>query len=497
MLMFSLLNPTGEWFLRIGDRGIIKWYAICILLGIFVAYFISVKEAKKQGVSGSLITDGILIIVPIAIIGARLYYVLFDADKSRYTSIVDIIAVWDGGLAIIGAVIATAIAAIIYCRVRKMNTLATFDLIAPGLLVGQILGRWGNWFNGEAHGGVIQSEGLVNFFNKIMPWVMRKMNSAYCNNSSNRVGSVDFELTDTYYHPTFLYESLWNLLGLIIILVVRRKSKKVQVGDFIFFYLFWYGLGRSTLIEPYRTDQLMPVFGVPVNILLPAIMAVIGLIVLILKHTVKKLKQEPYCALIERAKTNRIETVYCRLEGSVVNMNSLVKNAYYDTFFKLDCKKLNDIELNQKMKEGYLKALNGDVKKIAYFNDYLINNRSQIQSFGPSCKAFFKSLFVSNYQVAIYSEYDTKIIACILEQLGLDKYISVYLENVKNASNILDTFAYNNCLVISSRKSELRALNKNNVYTCLTDQNSKNIEDIQNIDYVAKNYDMIGRFIVL
>lgn len=485
MVAFSFFDFSSKYFLQIGDFGI-RWYAICILTGIIVGYILGVKEAKKLGIASSYLTDGLLIIVPISIIGARLYYVLFDADKANYQSFRDVIAIWDGGIAIIGAVIAIVISAIIYCKVRKLNILAIFDLIAPSLLVGQILGRWGNWFNGEAHGGIIQSEGLANFYNNIMPWVMKKMDTGFNLGVENNI----------YYHPTFLYEGLWNLLGLILIVVLRRKFKKIKVGDFIFFYMFWYGLGRSTLIEPIRTDQLMPIFGVPVNILIPALMSALGLIGLILKHTIKRFDTGYYDELVVNAKKNKINTVYSRLEGVLVNPNILLKNAYYETIKKFDHKEVSEAELAKYLKKNYKEVLSGS-DKIKFFNEFLIANVNQLEK-TYSAKAFYKKLFSKDIQVAIYSNFDLEVMKTFIEYLGLNRYISVFIPNIYNIDDVVKTYPnHNKILLISSKKAELEQVNKNDLFTCLTDSNSKGFEKPEYVDIIAKNYESIVNFMIL
>lgn len=239
----------------------IAWYAIFILSGIGMAAIMAFKEARRLDIDSNHLSDGILIAVPLSIIGARLYYVIFDPIKGNYKTIGDIFNIAGGGLAIHGAVIITLIFVIIYTRVRKMNIWALLDMLAPGFLIGQVVGRWGNFFNQEAHGGLMSTK-AYNFLKYVLPkFIMENMYLTEAGETG-------------YFHPTFLYEGLWNLAGLIIILIVRRK-KLLKLGDLIGYYLIWYGLGRGLLIEPFRTDPLY-IGGLRVNVLFSLTLFVLG-----------------------------------------------------------------------------------------------------------------------------------------------------------------------------------------------------------------------------
>ena len=274
-------NSTAIGF---GDSFGIQWYAVFILTGIILATFMALTEIKRFGWVSDDIIDGVLIIAPLAILGARLYYVLFD-PYGRPDSFMDVIAIWEGGLAIHGAIIVAAIGVIIYSRYKKLNPFALADLLAVGLLIGQISGRWGNFMNAEAHGAATNSSFLMG----ILPnFITHQMH--FSSHMTN--------LVDSIYLPTFLFESLWNFIGLTLLLVLRR-TKLLKIGDLLGIYLIWYGFGRGVLIEPFRTDQLKPILGVPVNILLSLILFVGGGIVyLILKRVFRKDEKYYYEILI-------------------------------------------------------------------------------------------------------------------------------------------------------------------------------------------------------
>lgn len=213
----------------------VAWYAVFILTGAVFAVILAYREAFFLNINRDHLIDMALIGVVIGIIGARLYYVIFQSVGGFK----EIFNLRSGGLAIHGAVIAGIIFVIFYTRIRKMNLFKVLDILAVGFLVGQIIGRWGNFMNQEAHGGEI-SLNAQKYLSVILPGFI------YNNMFINGV----------YYHPTFLYESLWNLAGLILLLILRRK-RIFKIGDMIGLYLIWYGVGRGLLIEPFRTDPLL------------------------------------------------------------------------------------------------------------------------------------------------------------------------------------------------------------------------------------------------
>ncbi len=191
----------------------VYWYALIILTGFLLGLLFVYKTCKKRGVEQDNIWDIALFGLVFGIIGARIYYVLFALDE--FNSIGEVFEIWNGGLAIYGGIIGAAISAFIYCRIKKLSAPKVFDVCAPGLLIGQAVGRFGNFVNAEVYGG--ETAGLFGM-------------------SINSAAPV---------HPLFLYESLWNILGLIILLLFRDKKKKD--GQVFCFYIFWYSLGRLFL----------------------------------------------------------------------------------------------------------------------------------------------------------------------------------------------------------------------------------------------------------
>lgn len=211
----------------------VRWYGILIATGIILAFLLVQREMVKQKMHPDFLTDMLIWAVPISIISARIYYVIFSWDFYKDHP-GDIIKIWEGGIAIHGALIGAIITAAIFTRKRGVSFWKVADITAPGLLIGQIIGRWGNFMNQEAHGGPVSQSFLEN--NIIPDWIMNQMT-----------------IEGVTYHPTFLYESVWNLVGLAIILLLRRVNLKR--GEIFFFYIIWYSVGRF-FIEGMRTDSL-------------------------------------------------------------------------------------------------------------------------------------------------------------------------------------------------------------------------------------------------
>lgn len=221
-------------FISIGPINI-YWYSVLIVVSIIIGMYFSLKEAKKNSLTKDFLYDLIFYLIPVSIIGARFYYVLFNFSSFK-DDILGIFKIWEGGLAIYGSVIAAIIFIIYYCKKKNKSTLLTLDTLAPYLILGQAIGRWGNFINKEAHGPLTTYEHLKNM--NLPNFIIEGMN-----------------INGFYYVPTFLYESLWNILGFIILLIIRKKNKYQTKGLLVFIYFIWYGIGRF-FIEGLRTDSL-------------------------------------------------------------------------------------------------------------------------------------------------------------------------------------------------------------------------------------------------
>ena len=242
----------------------IRWYALCIVTGLILAVYLTMKEAPRKKIIPDDILDFILIAFPLAILGARLYYVVFRFDYYSQ-NLGEIFAIWNGGLAIYGGLITGALVLYFFSQRRLINPVDFLDIAAPSVLIAQSIGRWGNFFNQEAYGAVVKN---LNY----LPSFIR--NNMY--------------IDGAYRQPTFLYESLWNLLGFVLLLILRRRSKFFRQGELAAFYLIWYGFGRM-IIEGMRTDSLM-FLGVRVSQWLSAALILLGIGIMIYQRK----KQAPY-----------------------------------------------------------------------------------------------------------------------------------------------------------------------------------------------------------
>lgn len=211
----------------------IRWYGVIITLGIVAAFLYTAFRCKQEGISFDDLLDITIFTVIFGIIGARAYYVLTSLDE--YDSFLEVIAIWKGGIAIYGALIAGAITIFIVCRHKKISFLKMFDATVLGVMLAQSLGRWGNFFNGEAYGREIL-EGSPLYFIRM-----------------GLLPNIESYTQMHYFHPTFLYESLWNLVGFLLIHFLYKKKK--FDGQIFFMYITWYGFGRM-FIEGLRTDSL-------------------------------------------------------------------------------------------------------------------------------------------------------------------------------------------------------------------------------------------------
>ncbi len=257
-LIFEYLD--GQFFI---------WYkySLMILIGMVLAALFGIREGNKLGLKTDTIIDGILIIVPLSIIGTRLWYVIFEWEYYAW-DFIKIISISDGGLAIHGGFITAFISVYFFAKYKKINLLSAFDIVAPGFLVAQSSGRWGNFFNQEAHGGMIggvddnnipllsldQQREFLSETLHLPDFITNNMLMAEGEGYLVDQAAESSQVLAAYYHPTFLYESIWNITGFIIMLIIRR-TKWLRNGDLLAFYLIWYSVGRF-FIEGMRTDSL-------------------------------------------------------------------------------------------------------------------------------------------------------------------------------------------------------------------------------------------------
>ncbi len=235
----------------------VRWYSVLILTGIIIGIVLASREAKKFNLPKDFIFDLSFYLILFGIMGARLYYCLFNFSFYK-NNLLDILKIWNGGLAIHGGIIAGLITLIIYCKAKKVNPVKLCDIVVPSLIIAQAIGRWGNFFNSEAHGPATTLTTLQNLH--LPHFIIEGMH-----------------INGVYYHTTFLYESLWCLIGFIILLLIRKFYKSLKKGQLTCFYMMWYSLGRL-FIESLRTDSLM-LGQIKVAQLVSLIMLLTGLII--------------------------------------------------------------------------------------------------------------------------------------------------------------------------------------------------------------------------
>ena len=211
----------------------VYWYGIIIFMAMLLAYFVANREMVKKGFDKDLLMDMMFYIIIFSLIGARLYFVLFNIGYYAQNPL-EILAVWEGGMAIHGGLIGGVLAGLYFTKKHKYSFFQFADILIPSVLLGQAIGRWGNFINQEAHGGPVSRSFLENLH--IPEFIINQMN-----------------IDGTYYHPTFLYESIWNIIGVVILILLRPKLK---IGQTLFLYMIYYSIGRF-FIEGMRTDSLM------------------------------------------------------------------------------------------------------------------------------------------------------------------------------------------------------------------------------------------------
>lgn len=266
--MYSFLASIDPIAFSLGPI-YVRWYGVIIAAGIVIAFLVGQREMVKRGLHPDFLTDLLLWAVPLAIVGARIYYVIFEWENYKDNP-AEIIAIWNGGIAIHGALIASVIVAYIFTKRRNTSFLKVADILAPSILIGQAVGRWGNFINQEAHGGEVSRSFLENLF--IPDWIINQM-----------------YIDGAYYHPTFLYESLWSLAGIIILLLLRRAN--LVRGEIFFFYVIWYSFGRF-FIEGMRTDSLYVIGELRAAQLVSVVSIIIAVAFIIYRRV--KIKNPPH-----------------------------------------------------------------------------------------------------------------------------------------------------------------------------------------------------------
>ncbi|KRM69479.1 prolipoprotein diacylglyceryl transferase [Apilactobacillus ozensis] len=255
-MAYLALNPIA---VRIGSIEV-HWYGIFIASAVMLAVYLSIVEGKKHGIKSDNIYDMILLALPTAVICARIYYVAFQWNYYQY-HLDEIIRIWDGGIAIYGALIGAAIVVYLYCRNKFIPVWLMLDVIAPTVILGQAIGRWGNFMNQEAFGQITS----LSFLNHLhLPhFIIQQM-----------------FIQGAYRQPTFLYESIWDLLGFVLLMNIRHMPNFLKRGETTLLYIIWYAFGRF-FVEGMRTDSLVVFYDIRISQILSFVLffAAIGLLI--------------------------------------------------------------------------------------------------------------------------------------------------------------------------------------------------------------------------
>lgn len=253
-----------EFGFQIGPVSI-QWYAVIILTGAVLALYLATREAEKFGIQKEEMMDLFFLFMLAGIVGARVYYVLFSGNLDYYlANPAKIIATWEGGIAIYGGIIGATIAGLYYAKKKNWNILLIADIVFPVVMLAQSIGRWGNFVNIEAYGGPVPGQTLVEqtgYLHKFLipDFIINRMT-----------------IQGVVYHPTFLYESVWNIVGFILIYFIIRKWSKLKLGMLTLSYFVWYGIGRLW-IEGMRTDSLYLFGNIRVSQVVSLVLIVVGI----------------------------------------------------------------------------------------------------------------------------------------------------------------------------------------------------------------------------
>lgn len=463
MIVLNSIDPVA--FRLFGLE--VRWYALCILFGVALAVYFGIKEGKKLGIFSDFVLTGICIILPIAIIGARLWYVLFNLKD--FNSLADVLGLNGGGLsglAIQGGVIASLIAVYVYCRKRNVPLYKALDIVAPGFLIGQICGRWGNFFNGELYGPAVEN---VDLFLKLLPGFI----------TNNMI------FKGVYHHPTFLYESLLNLVGLIIILVSRRKSKKLQSGDLMGIYLIWYGIVRiftEILRGKSGVDERLMLGPIPVSIAVSILFIVSGIAFLILKRF--KGPKNNYQEIIRLTKENHVNTLIFDLDGTILDSRDLIIQSFNHVFTKYFPDYIvRDEEMESffgpTLQTTFSKYATKDItvdELIQSYREFNLEHHDEMVKAFPGTKEMFRSLSKKGYNIAVVSSKRKDLVERGLKVTGLKEYVSIVLgeDDVHTAKpdpeGILKALEHftntNKAVYVGDHPNDIMAGKNAGIYTC-------------------------------
>lgn len=394
--------PDMKTVLTLGPLHV-TWYAVLILTGAFIAYYVSIRQFKKWGYKEEVFENFFLMMLPIAIIGARLYYVIFEWNNLYAEDPLRIFFTWEGGLAIHGGILAATIFGLFYFHKHQYNVLRVADVIFPNMMIAQAIGRWGNFLNQEAYGGAVSAS-----FYEHWPSFIRD----------------NMYIAGEYHHPTFLYESVGNIIGFLLITFVYKKYGRKKRGDLAFAYITWYGMVRF-IVEGMRTDSLMmgPLRVAQVVSLVGVVVGILGIFGVwdrLFKNIWPFKKKKP--------------VVIFDLDGTLVDTKELIYKSFEHTFAKfkpgytLSEQELQSFlgpTLHQSFARYFEEAK--VVEIVAYYRAYNHEHHDEFIKAIPHVKETLSYLKEHDYDIAVMSNKLAEIVEMGLHKMDLAQYFEVIL----------------------------------------------------------------------
>lgn len=385
--------PSRKVFLSIGKISI-RWYAVLILIGITVAYALSKYDAKKHKNIDhhDYIDDFIFLVLWTGIIGARLWFCIFYDFKYYFSDPIQILRVFDGGLAIHGGVIFGLVAGFIFCKKRKTSFLRTIDCVLPNVLIAQAIGRWGNFVNQECHGPQVDE----SYFNGILSFLKEGMH-----------------IDGVYYMPMFFYESMLCLLGFLIIRFVIKKKFIHKRGDLSWCYLMWYGVVRL-YVESQRTDALMA-GSLKIAQVISILFIVLGIL--------------GYIGVFERFVKKNKPTIIFDFDGTIINTDESILGSFKEVFRrrgKLDefTLEVQDFVLGPPLEEVFTKYFpNDNLEDIIAEYRGIQSGLTHLNKMVKDVDVVLKTLKEEGYNIGIVSTRAKDGIISRLETYDLNQYI--------------------------------------------------------------------------
>lgn len=387
--------PDSKIFFQLGPLTV-TWYALLIMIGAIIAYEISKRNLLKVGYKLDDIDNVFIGSLVFGFLGARIWYVLFSNLSKYLQNPISIFAIWEGGLAIQGGLVGGALFCYFYMKRARINFIQAADLIVPNILLAQALGRWGNFFNQEAYGNPVTESFIQNF----PKFIQDGMN-----------------IGGTYYHPTFLYESIANVVGWILIVIVLKRSSKLKRGDLTYAYLMWYGVIRF-FIEGLRTDSLM-FMGLRMAQITSVIFIVVGLI--------------GYFGIFRKMFPEKKPVILWDFDGTLADSESVILNTFKELFAKYEPK----LEVDNKT----LHLLIGQPLEDVMFDYYPGNHDTMIEEYRkiqkplikrdlqekPSATPVLQTLKEKGYTMGVVSNRGQASLEAAIEQLNLSEFFDVVL----------------------------------------------------------------------